>query len=331
MTRLYVIVAALAAALSACGGSGTDLVVYSGRNEALFKPILDDFAKDTGLNVSVRFADTTELAGTLIEEGENPRADVFIGQDAGALARLDERGRLARFESPALDRVPQRFRSENGTWTGLSARARVLIVNTEELPEAQWPDSVFDLVDKRWKGKIAAPGITNASWIGFVSEMRLERGDEVTRRFLEGLERNDIAVLGSHTDVRNAVGTGEFEIGLVNHYYVELEKREGSPVEAVFTDQAPDDMGAVVNVASGGIVSGAPNPGNARRLLEYLLEDRTQEKLAGLNYEYPVVPGVPAPGLKPLDDIRATDVPLSALGAEVDSTLAMLREVGLDE
>jgi len=323
---------ALALAAGGCGfgtGSGeTDLVIYSGRSEALIKPILDDFAEKSKLNVSVRFADTTELAGTVLEEGDRPRADVFIGQDAGALARLGEQGRLAPY---AAGRVPAQFRSKDNTWTGLSARARVLIVNTEALPEAERPASVFELTEPRWKGKVAAPNATNASWLGFVSEMRIKEGDAVTRRWLRGMKRNGLAVLGSHTDVRNAVGTGEFELGLVNHYYVELEKREGSPVEAIFTDQEPGEFGVVVNAASGGILKGAQHPQEAKRLMDYLLRPEVQREFAGRNFEYPVVEGIEAQGLKPLSEIRGTGVELAALGPKLDSTLELLDEVGLGE
>jgi iron(III) transport system substrate-binding protein len=328
---LAALVACAAAAAGCGGGGGADLVVYSGRSEALIKPILDSFAEESGLDVAVRFADTTELAATVLEEGERPRADVFIGQDAGALARLDERGRLERYDSPAVRAVPARFRSRDGTWTGLSARVRVLIANTEELRPDEYPKSILDLTAPRWRGKVAAPNATNASWIGFVSELRLKLGDAAARRWLEAMKRNGLAVLGSHTDVRNAVGSGEFPLGLVNHYYVELERREGSPVEAVLTDQQPGGMGAVVNAASGGVLAGAPHPENARRLLDYLLRRDVQREFAGRNFEYPVVPGVAAPGLEPLSRIRATGIPLSALGPELDRTLAMLDEVGLGE
>lgn len=328
MKARLALVAALVAVLPGCGGGDTDLVVYSGRNEALFKPILDDFAKQTGLRVSVRFGDTTDLTGTLIEEGARPRADVFVGQDAGALASLSERGLLAKYDATG---VPAEFRSADGTWTGLSARVRVLIANTEKLQPNEYPKSVFELTAAKWSGRVAAPGATNASWIGFISEMRIKRGDDFTRKWLEDMKANGLAVLGSHTDVRNAVGSGEFDIGMVNHYYVELEKREGSKVEAVFPDQEEGGFGVVINAASGAMLKNAANPANAKKLMDYLVSARTQEKFAGLNYEYPVVEGVPAPGLKSLDGVKGTGVELSALGPKRDSTIAMLQEVGLGE
>ena len=329
MLRMALILA-LVAALAGCGEA--DLVVYSGRAEPLVKPILDEFEESSGLSVDVQYGDTTELAATLLEEGESPRADVFIGQDAGALARLAERGRLARYDSPAARRVPARFRSADGTWTGLSGRARVLIVNTEEVPEAQWPRSVFELTKPEWRGRVAAPNATNASWLGFVSTMRIKEGNERTRRWLEGMRANDLAILGSHSDVRRAVGTGEFALGLVNHYYVELQQREGSPVEAIYTDQERGGFGTVINAASGGLVRGAQHPENARRLLDHLLTPEVQREFAGRNFEYPLLEGVPAPeGVRPLAQVRDTGVSLGRLGPALDGTLRLLGEVGLGE
>ena len=54
---------------------------------------------------------------------------------------------------------------------------RVLIANTEQLGRSEYPESVFDLTEPRWKGRVAAPDVTNASWIGFVTELRIKRGE----------------------------------------------------------------------------------------------------------------------------------------------------------
>lgn len=326
MRRLIAtLLVALPAALAGCGGGDPDLVVYSGRSEPLIKPFLEEFAERQDLDVQVRFADTADLVGTILEEGDKTRADVFIGQDAASLARLDQEGLLQPYEG--FRKTPARFRAANATWTGLSGRARVLIV-----PEGgSHPASVFDLTEPRWKGKIAAPIVSNVSFRDWVSAIRLERGDDFTRDFLEGLERNDLEILASHGEVRNAVGDGEFEIGLVNHYYVELEKQEGSDVEAVYTDQEPGGFGVVFNVASAGVMADADNADNARKLMDYLLTPEVQERFARANFEYPVLPGLdPAPGVRPLGSFRIADVSLEDLGAAAEGTDELLEEVDLE-
>ena len=88
--------------LAACGGGNSggsgggdaDLVVYSGRSESLVDPILEKFEEESGLDVRIQYADTSELTPTLLEEGENSPADVFFSQDAGALAALANEGML---------------------------------------------------------------------------------------------------------------------------------------------------------------------------------------------------------------------------------------------
>jgi iron(III) transport system substrate-binding protein len=323
--RILILLVLLPAVLAGCGGGDPDLVVYSGRSEPLIKPFLEEFADREGLDVQVRFADTADLVGTILEEGEKTRADVFIGQDAASLARLDQEGLLQPYE--ALRKTPARFRAGNATWTGLSGRARVLII-----PEGgEHPDSVFDLTDPEWKGRIAGPIVSNVSFRDWVSAIRIKRGDDFTRDYLEGLKRNELEVLASHGEVRNAVGDGEFDIGLVNHYYVELEKQEGSDVEAVYTDQERGGFGVVFNVASAGVMADADNADNARKLMDYLLTPEVQERFARANFEYPVLPGLdPAPGVRPLGTFRTADVSLEELGEAAEGTDELLEEVDLE-
>lgn len=329
----FIIALGLAAMLAACGGgseSGSsggspgELVVYSGREEELIQPFLDEFEKKSGVEVKVRYADTPDLVATVLEEGERTRADVFVGQDAAGLDKLRREGLLAPYEGIA--RTPAEYRAADNTWTGLSGRVRVLIVGEG----VESPDSVFDLVDPRFKGELAAPMASNVSFRDWVSAIRLERGDAFALRYLEGLKANEIEMLGGHGDVRKAVGEGEFNVGLVNHYYVELSRREGAPVRAVHTDQGRGEFGVPFNVASAGITKSAANEANARKLIDFLLTPEVQRRFAGQNFEYPLLDGLePPPGVTPLDDVKLTDVPLSELAGGADGTDRLLDRVDL--
>ena len=326
MRKAAALAAALvAAAAGGCGGDRPDLVVYSGRSEALVKPFLEEFAEREGIDVKVRFADTADLVGTLLEEGDRTRADVVIAQDAAALERL----RTERLLQPygGIERTPARYRAPDNSWTGVSGRARVLIAR-EGGPH---PQSVFELTDPRWRGRVAAPDPSNVSFRDWVSAIRIRRGDAFARRYLEGLEENDLAVLASHGEVRRAVGEGEFDIGLVNHYYVELEKREGSPVRAVYTDQrGAAAFGVVFNVASAGITRTAEGRDSARKLIDYLLTPEVQRRFAAANFEYPLLPSLrPAPGVRPLSSVKVTDVSLVELGRAAAGTDRLLDDLDL--
>ena len=161
MKKLIALLAALT--LAGCGGddnaASDALTVYSGREEELVAPLFDRFEQETGIAVEVRYADSAELAATIAEEGENSPADVFFAQDPGSLGAVEEQ--LAELPRAVLERVDAKFRDAGGRWVGTSGRARVLVYNTDELSEDDVPDSVFDLTDPKWKGKVGLPP-TNA-------------------------------------------------------------------------------------------------------------------------------------------------------------------------
>src|SRR5690606_12256685 len=93
-------------------------------------PLLERFQEDTGITVEVRYGSTTEMATTILEEGSNSPADVFIAQDTGGLGAVQNAGLFEPLPEDLLNKVDERWRSDDGGWVGLSGRARVLVYNT---------------------------------------------------------------------------------------------------------------------------------------------------------------------------------------------------------
>src|SRR5918996_4130587 len=213
------------------GQAAGKLTVYSGREEELVGPLFELFEEETGLDIEVRYGDSAELAATIAEEGGNSPADVFFAQDPGSLGAIEQEGLLAELPQELLDRVEPRFRDPQGHWIGTSGRVRVVAYNTDLLSEDDLPDSILGFTDPRWRGKIGFPP-TNASFQAFVTAMRLSLGDEQTRDWLEGIKANQPKLYDKNLPTVEAVGRGEVEVGLVNHYYLFLAKEE-SPELAV--------------------------------------------------------------------------------------------------
>jgi iron(III) transport system substrate-binding protein len=322
----------LATGLAACSDSGGDkLVIYSGRNENLVRPILDRFAEETGVKISVRYGATAELAATLLEEGEDTRADVFFSQDAGALAALGGADRLASLPVELTNLVEPRFRDPDNRWVGVTGRARVIAYNTNRVPAAELPENVFAVTDPKWRGRVGFPP-TNASFIAFVSALTEQVGRERTKAWLEGLKANDAKRYDNNLLTLEALADGEIDLGLVNHYYLysEFKQRPGSPVANHFPGQKPGGEGTFVNVAGLGILRNTDRPDEARRLVDYLLGPQAQEYFRTETAEYPLRSGIdPLPELPKLADLKVIDVPLHRLGRDLDGSLALLKEVGL--
>jgi iron(III) transport system substrate-binding protein len=316
-----------------CGGDeeeagGGSITVYSGREEELVAPLFEGFTEETGIEVDVRYGDSAELAATIAEEGDNSPADVFFAQDPGSLGSVE--GQLAELPEGALGRVDERFRDGAGKWVGTSGRVRVIAYNTEALSEDEVPDSVFELTDPRWKGKLGiAP--TNASFQAFVTAMRETVGDERTRQWLEDMKANDAQVYERNTPIVEAVASEEIELGLVNHYYLALVKEE-QPDAPVANKYLPgDDPGALVSTAGVAVLESSDDRETAERFVDYLLSEEGQRFYAeeAEEAEYPLVDGVePKEGLPALDSLQGPDVELDSFGEQLEGTLELLSETG---
>lgn len=310
------------------GSSGT-VTIYSGRNEGLIGDLIGEFERETGIDAEVRYGDTAELAAQILEEGDNSPADVFFSQDAGALGALAKENRLTKLPDDLLNRVDARFRSDDGLWVGTSGRVRVLVHNTDLVPAADLPASVLDLVDPAWKGKVGwAP--TNGSFQAFVTALRILKGEDAARDWLEGMKANEPVVFESNGAITRAVGEGELPTGLVNHYYLyEVQAEEGKTYPIANHFFAAGDVGSLVNVAGVGILGTADHPDKALAFADFLLKEDAQDYFADRTWEYPLIAGVSAePELTPLADIQSPDIDLSDLD-DLQGTLALLTEVGI--
>ena len=304
------------------------LVVYSGRGEDLVGEAFAMFTEATGIEVDIRYGDTAGLAATLLEEGDRSPADVYWAQDAGALGALQDAGLFAPMPQRVLDRVDPTFRSVDGHWVGVTGRARTLVYNTEVLSEDAVPGSVFDLTEPEWEGRVGwAP--TNGSFQSFVTAMREIHGDDTTRDWLEGMLANGVKEYPSNTPIVDAVGRGEIDLGLVNHYYLYRFLAEDPEFPAA-NKFLSEDVGGLVNVAGIGILQSSTRPAAAQAFAEWLLGEEAQEYFSGVReeLEYPLAADVAAAeDLPPLDSLNPPAIDLSDLD-DLEGTLQLLREVG---
>jgi iron(III) transport system substrate-binding protein len=326
-----IVVLALALLAAGCGGdeaAGGPLTVYSGREEELVAPLFEKFTDATGVDVEVRYGDSAELAATIAEEGDNSPADVFFAQDPGSLGAVDPQ--LEELPQATLDRVAARFRDAEGRWVGTSGRTRVLAYNTERVQKRDLPASVLELTGPEWKGRVGvAP--TNASFQAFVTAMRLSLGDERTREWLEALRANGAKTYEKNLPIVEAVAAGEVDVGLVNHYYLALVKEEQPDAPVANHLFEAGDPGTLVSVAGAGVLASTDQRDDAEAFVEFLLSEDAQRFYVDQaeENEYPLVAGIDPPaGLVPLDEIQGPDVELTAFGAELESTVELLRETG---
>ncbi len=306
------------------------ITLYSGRSKSLVEPIIQQFEKDTGIEVKVSYANTAQLASKLKTEGARSPADLYLAQDAGALGSVTKDGLFAKLPQSVLEKVPSTFRHKDGYWIATSGRARVLAYSPERVTSENLPKSVFDLTQPKWNGKVGwAP--LNASFQAFITAMRGQVGEERTEKWLRDMKANGAKKYPKNTPIIEALAAGEIDVGLPNHYYLFRFKKSDSkyPVEQTFFKAK--DPGNLVNIAGIGLLKSSDKQETALKFIEYLLSAKAQQYFVSEVFEYPVIEGViPNANLLPLEELMKI-VPKFDLNEmdDLEGTIKLLRRVDI--
>ena len=312
------IIAVLVFVIAGCGGGekqtehDSEVIVYTSVDDVFARPVAEEFTNTTGILVRL-VTDTEETKSTgllnrLLAEKQRPQADVFWSGDPVRAAILKRNEVATPYISAAATGLPPEFSDPEGFWTGFSTRARVLIYNTDLINEAEAPNSIFDLVDPRFKGSacMANPlfGTTSMHAAALFSVL----GEEGATEFFDGFLTNGGRVLSSNGEVRRRVSSGEFALGITDTDDANVARLEGSPIAVVFPDH--EGMGTLLVPNCAVLINGAPHPEAARKFIDFLLSPETERALAHSEAaQIPLRPGVSAPeGMVAREEIRPMNV-----------------------
>lgn len=331
MKRLAIIVALVAIVGSACS-SGSDegsITLYSGRSEDLVQPVIDAFVAETGIDVTVKYAGSADLAATILEEGDASPADVFFAQDPASLGTVALAGLFEPLPSETLAKVPTHFADDAGGWIGTSARSRVVIYNPDLVSEDELPIDEDGFTDPAWAGRVGiAP--TNGSFLAFVSAKILLDGEAETLAWLEAMAANGSPTFPNNSSIVAAVNAGELDAGLVNHYYLLQARAQDPSVPGVNYFFSEPTAGSLVMTAGAGVLSSSGNKEAAVAFVDWLLTNDSQAFFAEDTFEYPLVATVPAdPQLPPIGSMVTPDMNLSDLATVLDVATDLVAQAGL--
>ncbi|HPF13313.1 MAG: extracellular solute-binding protein [Planctomycetes bacterium] len=345
LRRLTLWLLAASPLLTACS-KDPDLVVYVSLDMEFSAPLIAEFEAETGLKVRAEYdteaSKTVGLVRRIVEEAKNPRCDVFWNNEIAQTVNLAHLGHLTPYDSPVAADIPAEFRDPDRRWTGFGARARILIVNTELVPDPSEIDSMWDLLDPKWRGQACIARPLTGTTLTHAAALYLALGNERAEEYLgaiakgQHLEPPVVNVASSNGQTARLVREGVLAFGWTDTDDFAVAKATGAPVIAVYPDQKPGPggeppLGTLLIPNTVCIPKGAPHLESAKRFVDWVLSRKMEERLAfSKSAQIPVRPDVPRP-----DSVRSDFVHMQisyvALGQQIANRTQRMQAMFLDQ
>jgi len=228
--------------------------------------------------------DSEEIVTKLSAEmrARNVVADLVEGTGVGELAV--EAKLTQPYFSPMVTAMPERYRDARGHWTSTRVSYYSIAYNTRLVPADQVPKTYDDLLDPRWRGKLAWRIGTSSGTPLFLTTIRLARGEDKARQYFQKLVTQKVVNFGSGSarTLVDRVIAGEFPIALnIFAHHPLISKAKGAPVNSRLLNPVPSTTGTMI------IPKGVRHPHGALLLADFILSQEGQRILANADY-FPV-------------------------------------------
>lgn len=316
-------------ASGSAGGATDSLTVYNAQHEDLVAEMVAGFTAATGITVTLRNGDDSELGNQLVQEGKVSPADVFLTENSPAMDLVDAAGLFAPVAATTLAQVPTAYLPSSRKWVGWAARSTVFAYDPRKVTASTVPASILDLAQPEWKGRVGiAPG--GADFQAIVSAVLSLEGKDKTQSWLAGLKTN-AKVYQGNTAIMKAINAGQVDSGVIYHYYWAKDRAESGAdsknVELHYFGHA--DPGAFLSVSGAGVLASSKHGDAAQKFVAYLTSKPGQEILARSKaLEYAIASGVaPNAALKPIAELQAPPVDPGSLNGP--TVVFMMQDAGL--
>jgi iron(III) transport system substrate-binding protein len=264
--------------------SNNEVVVYVALDREFSEPILKDLEQEMNIRILAKYDQesnkTVGLMNDILQNQNRPRADLFWNNEILHTLRLQRLGLLENYSTASSESYPQNFVAPDQSWYGFAARARVLIVNTDLIPDpADYPQSVFELAEPKWKGKCAMAKPLFGTTATHAAIWFDHLGNTAAEKLLRDIAAN-AAIEGGNKTVATRVSNGQYAWGITDTDDAIIELELGKPIAIVFPDQRADQMGTLLIPNTIAVIKHGPNTQRAKSLLDRILKSDIEERLA---------------------------------------------------
>lgn len=275
--------------VSGCEEKQKVVVVYTAVDQVYSDVIFREFEEETGIRVKAVYDTeankTTGLVNRILAEKDKPVCDVFWNNEFIQTIALKEEGMLQPYYSKEASDIPEAYKDPEGYWTAFGGRARVMLVNTDLLPEEEYPDSVYDLINGSFDGKeiaLAYPmfGTTRTQAAALYAYMGPEEG----REFFEKVADCGIQIVDGNSVTKDMAAAGQVAIGYTDTDDAREAIEDGAPVAMVFPDQGEDGMGTLITPNTVAMIAGASHTEEAKQFIDYVVTRQMEEHLMEMGF-----------------------------------------------
>lgn len=303
------------------------VVLYTSVDQPYSEPILHSFESQTGVRVRTIYdteaTKTTGLVSRLMAERNRPQADVFWSSEIAQTLWLQEQRVLARYNSPATQNIPAAYRDPEGYWTGMGLRARILLVNTSLVPVGEYPDSIYDLLDPKWlPGEVGLANPLFGTSATHVAALYAALGPSKARAYFETLQDRGVRIVDGNSVVRDMVANGDLKVGITDTDDAYAAVSQGKPVKVIFPDQ--DQLGTLLIPNTIALIDKGPNPEQAKKLIDFLLNPQIEETLVQQGFLYS-----PVRSTSHNPNVIGMNVPWARVASQASQSKADMKEIFL--
>jgi len=255
----------------------------------------------------------------------SPLGDIVWGVSRSLLQT--NKALFEAYASRNKDATPAEYRDPGDLWIGNNLHLLVILQNTKLVPADQGPKSWADLLDPKWKGKIAFtdPANSGSAYATVTMLVDLWGGGDAGWKKVGELFRN-LKVLNRSSLVFQGVGNGEYPLGISLEYAGPLWASNGAPVKVVY----PSD-GTTASMEGVGIVKGGPNTDSAKAFVDYINRKDVRETILKATFRRPTrgdldlakLPG----GLPPLSAVKLVKYDEEGWTAKRTKTMEQIKDV----
>ena len=291
MNIRFLLLACCAIAIASCGEQEPTpdlvepIVVYASyADEAYLPALFESFTSESGIRVSVRYADAEKIVENVIEKRGTPPADVLLVDSVDGIWRAGDAGALLPLASELLEeRVPAQLRGQDGYWTAIAFRTTQIVFDTQKFSAFDF-GHYEDLAQPQFKNMLCLSSSSLAVNRSMIANLIRIHGRRPAEIIIRGWMQNlALPPYKTATDLMQAIHSGICAVGLVSSSDTGLRQPRDEASRIAVVTPSP----AHLSIEAAGVNRHARQPEAARGLIDWLVSSAVQEQHAAAIAMYP--------------------------------------------